>query len=190
MSDPRATATLREEHRLILRVVAALEEAMEARTQAAPGLEVVEDCVSFFKLFVDACHHGQEEDLLFGELEAAGMPRHVGPIAVMLEEHRRGRALVGRMEEALARAKGGADGANEALKSAALGYVDLIRGHIAKEDGVLFTHADHVLGGPACSRLCAGYELSCSRRFDGCTKAQLEELAERIVSRPPRRADA
>ncbi len=183
MSDPRATAELREEHQLILRVVASLEETVETTPGGRFDLDVVENCVSFFKLFVDACHHGKEEDLLFGELEGAGMPRHVGPIAVMLEEHQRGRALVKRMAESLEGARKGSDGAYETLQAAAMDYVDLIRGHIAKEDGVLFDHADHVLGAPACERLCAGYDVVCARRFDGCTKTQLEGLAEMIISR-------
>ena len=178
-----ATAGLREEHQLILRVVASLEENVESPPGGQSDLGVVEDCVSFFKLFVDACHHGKEEDLLFGELVGAGMPRHAGPIAVMLEEHQRGRALVKRMAEVLEEAQRGRDGAYDALRAVALDYAELIRSHIAKEDGVLFNHADHVLGAPACERLCAGYEVVCARRFDGCTKAQLEELAERIISR-------
>jgi hemerythrin-like domain-containing protein len=186
MSQAHATANLREEHQLILRVVAALDELMEAEHVEDVDLDVVEDCVSFFRLFVDACHHGQEEDLLFGELEEAGLPRTTGPIAVMLYEHEQGRALVGLMREALPGARNGSREAFQALRSAALDYVYLIRGHIRKEDGVLFTHADHILSGPACQRLCDGYEVVCARRFDGCTKAQLEELAERIVSREGR----
>lgn len=145
-------------------------------------LDTVDDCVSFFRLFVDACHHGKEEDLLFGELVDAGMPRDGGPIAVMLEEHRIGRRLVGRMGESLAQLRQDPDGSPDTLRSAALDYVSLIRNHIAKEDGVLFNHADFFLDEPSCARLCAGYEASCAMRFDGCTKAQLEALAERIVT--------
>jgi hemerythrin-like domain-containing protein len=177
----RATRVLREEHRLILRVVARLDEIMDPGSQG-PDLEGVEDCVAFFRLFVDACHHGQEEGLLFGELEAAGMPRAEGPLAVMLAEHRMGRALVAQMASALDEARAGSEEALDRLRSAALDYVDLIRGHIGKEDGVLFTHADHLLDEPACARLCAGYEASCATRFEGCTKAQLEALAERILT--------
>ena len=183
MSDAPATANLREDHQLILRVVASLEELVDSAGDGRFDLDVVDDCVSFFKLFVDACHHGKEEDLLFGELEDAGMPRHAGPIAVMLAEHELGRALVKRMATSLGKAREGADGAYDALAAEARDYVALIRSHIAKEDGVLFAHADHVLGTPACERLCAGYDVVCARRFDGCTKAQLEELAERIVAR-------
>lgn len=183
MTNPQATATLRQEHRRILQVVAALQEAVEADPEGRFDLSVIEDCVSFFKLFVDACHHGQEEDLLFGELAATGMPIQVGPIAVMLEEHRRGRVLVKRMDEALDEARRERDGAYDMLRSLAKTYADLIWNHIAKEDGVLFNHADQILGAPACERLCAGYASICARRFDGCTKAQLEELAERIVMR-------
>lgn len=180
MNTEQATKVLRDEHQLILKVVAALEELLESPSL---DLEAAADCVSFFRLFVDACHHGQEEGLLFPELEATGMPREQGPIAVMLEEHRIGRALVGRMREALPGVREGDDAADATFRDAARNYVYLIRGHIRKEDGVLFTHADHVLGGPACARLCEGYEEICAMKFEGCTKAQLEDLADRIVKR-------
>jgi hemerythrin-like domain-containing protein len=180
VTTDQVTKGLRDEHQLILKVVAALEELLESPTL---DLEVIEGCVSFFRLFVDACHHGQEEGLLFPELEATGMPREQGPIAVMLEEHRIGRALVGRMQDALPGIRDGDVDADAAFRDAARNYVYLIRGHIRKEDGVLFTHADHVLGGPACARLCDGFDEVCAGKFEGCTKAQLEDLADRILHR-------
>ena len=66
--------------------------------------DLVAQCIIFFRLFADACHHGKEEDLLFTELEAQGMPRDAGPIAVMLDEHAQGRALVRTMAAALEQA--------------------------------------------------------------------------------------
>ncbi len=103
-----ATSRLRDEHQLILQVA----DAMQALLASAEGpdgldLEAIGDCVTFIRLFADACHHGKEEDLLFPELEAAGLPRNQGPIAVMLYEHQQGRAFAQQMADALAPARQG-----------------------------------------------------------------------------------
>lgn len=174
-----ATGLLRAEHRLILEVASILERLLDA---GGGDVEALGDCVAFFRLFADACHHGKEEDLLFPALQDEGMPGDVGPIAVMLEEHRIGRRFVGRMAEALRVLDGGT--AAE-FDEAGRGYIELIRAHIAKEDGVLFEMADGMITGPACRDLCAAYEKVCARRFDGRTLEDLEGLAESLRGRYP-----
>ena len=184
MSPCSPTGLLREEHRLILRVVDALDATLSA---TPPGrsldLDLVDDCVTFFRLFTDACHHGKEEDLLFEELVREGFPREQGPVAVMLEEHRMGRALVRRMEAGAEAARGGDAAARPGLRSAAADYVRLLRQHIAKEDGVLFEMADGRIGEERCARLCDAYADVCARRFEGLRHADLLALAERIAAR-------
>ncbi|MFQ5690894.1 MAG: hemerythrin domain-containing protein [Gemmatimonadota bacterium] len=180
------TALLRSEHRLILRTVGVLERVVaEWDGGEPPDLDAISDCAAFFRLFADACHHGKEEDLLFPELEARGIPREGGPIAAMLEEHRRGRAFVARMSAALEGARAGDGESLRELRDAAYGYIDLIRSHILKEDGVLFNMADGLLRGPACRELCAAYGVVCAGHFEGKTKQQLESLAADLARRYP-----
>jgi hemerythrin-like domain-containing protein len=179
-----ATSRLREEHQVILRVADAMQ-ALLAEAEGPDGLDfdTIGDCVTFIRLFADACHHGKEEDLLFPELEAAGLPRHQGPIAVMLHEHQQGRALARRMAISLPPAREGDGQALSDLKGAARGYIDLIRGHIMKEDRILFEMADQAVRGPACDRLCGGYGAVCARRFEGHSKQDLRKMASRICER-------
>ncbi len=102
MAESRTpTGMLREEHQLILRVLDVVQSLLEKGDAGEWDFDAWDDCVAFFRLFADACHHGKEEDLLFPELEARGMPRDSGPIAVMLSEHKQGRALVAQMAGAL-----------------------------------------------------------------------------------------
>ncbi len=186
MSPPAETATsrLREEHQLILQVADAMQ-ALLADSGGPDGLDfdTIGDCVTFIRLFADACHHGKEEDLLFPELEAAGLPRNQGPIAVMLYEHQQGRALTQRMANSLGPARQGDEQALATLQNAARGYVDLIRGHILKEDNILFEMADQAVRGSACDRLCGGYGAVCARRFEGHSKEELQALAGSIRDR-------
>jgi len=177
--DDTATAVLRAEHQLILEVASVLERAID---DGGSDSDALGDSVAFFRLFADACHHGKEEDLLFPALADQGMPVDVGPIAVMLEEHRVGREFVRRMAEALQSGDGGG-GAD--FVDAGRGYIELIRAHIAKEDGILFEMADGMVVGPDCKELCSRYDEVCARRFEGRTLEELEGLAESLRGRYP-----
>lgn len=143
--------------------------------------DTVAQCITFFRLFADACHHGKEEDHLFPGLEAQGMPRDSGPIAVMLYEHDLGRAFVRTMASSFDAAEQGETVAGSELREAAHGFIDLIVAHISKEDNVLFNMADGMIVGPACATLCAQYDEVCSRRFEGHSKEDLERLAAEIL---------
>ncbi len=186
MSRETPTRLLREQHVHILKVADVLDEIL-ARDAAAGDLDfdAVADCVSFIRLFADALHHGKEEDLLFPELEALGIPRHAGPIAVMLHEHRQGRAFAATMADALGPARTGDAAARSRLVDAAHGYIALIRGHILKEDNILFEMADQIIPDPVCRGLCSAYEGVCQRRFEGCTVTDLEAILARLVKAYP-----
>lgn len=182
MRNDTATALLREQHRLILKVVAAFERAMR-NDEVLPPTRDVEAFITFFRLFTDACHHGNEEDLLFTAMEDHGIGGEGGPIDAMREEHRIGRALVRAMNESASELSTAE--ARAALQLNAAAYVDFIRGHIAREDDGLFEVADTRIEGPACAALCDAYETTCSGRFEGLTMAQLERKAEELIESYP-----
>ena len=99
----------------------------------------------------------------------------------MLAEHQQGRAFVKQMLEHLPQARAGETSDIKALIEAGRGYIDLLRQHINKEDNVLFMMADRVVDPAGCARLCDKYAAVCSGRFDGQTKQQLHELADRVL---------
>jgi len=186
MADQTPTRILRDQHKNILKIADVLQEVFA--NEPEPGAfdyDALEQCVAFIRLYADALHHGKEEDLLFPELEQRGLPRHAGPIAVMLQEHEQGRAYARTMAETIPAARGGDEHARRRLLSAGLGYVELIRGHILKEDNVLFNMADQLIDTPACRSLCAAYDGVCQRRFDGCTVAELEAILNGLLEKYP-----
>jgi hemerythrin-like domain-containing protein len=136
-----ATRQLIAEHDVILKVLDCLER-MARGASGSSGLDAqaAAQALDFLKTFADRCHHGKEEGVLFPLMEQHGMPRHVGPIAVMLGEHEQGRARIRGMANALA------DGKGPEFAHDALAYVELLRDHIAKENEVLFPMADGLLG--------------------------------------------
>jgi hemerythrin-like domain-containing protein len=177
------TTVLREEHQVILSVLAALESFLNNNsTMDAQAVETLAKYASFLRLFADACHHGKEEDLLFPELEARGIPREGGPIGVMLAEHEQGRAFVRQMHEALPGARAGDTAAVDMLVAAGRAFIDLLRQHIEKENNILFMMADRVVDESSCARLCGEYAHVCGRQFDGRTKQQLRELADELIA--------
>lgn len=61
----------------------------------------------FLKVFADKCHHAKEEDVLFPEMEKAGVLRKGGPIGVMLAEHAQGREYVKNIGDGINKYKAG-----------------------------------------------------------------------------------
>ena len=143
------TQTLREEHRLILRALALIEVAA-GRLSAGRPLPAGwwEEMLGWLRAFADRNHHAKEEECLFPALGRAGVPAAGGPVGVMLEEHAAGRALIQAMAESDPDRRG----------QAARGYVQLLRDHIDKENGVLLPLSDGVLDPQA--------QLAVSRGFD------------------------
>jgi hemerythrin-like domain-containing protein len=134
------TKILSSEHRVIEQVLDCLEAmARGVHERGRLDVERAGQALEVLRTFADRCHHGKEEDVLFAWMARRGMPTHAGPIAVMLDEHKAGRAAIARMDAA--RAAGEA----EAFAAAADEYVALLRDHIAKEDGVLFPMAESML---------------------------------------------
>jgi hemerythrin-like domain-containing protein len=142
----KATEVLMTEHRAIERMLAVLETAaqrLEQGQRVRPGL--LREAVDFVRNFADRCHHAKEEGGLFPRMEARGVPRQQGPLAVMLLEHDRGRTRVAAIADGIDAYEGGDESAARIIAENARGYVELLRGHIMKEDNVLFPMADRML---------------------------------------------
>lgn len=141
------TEGLMVEHRAIERMLAVLEEvARRLASGEAVQPRLLRQALDFIRNFADRCHHAKEEGSLFPRLEERGMPRGGGPIGVMLAEHEQGREYVQAMAGAVDALERGDGGAGGLFARNALGYVDLLREHILKEDKVLFPMADDLLG--------------------------------------------
>jgi len=155
----KATQVLRDEHEGILAMLAVVESAAK-RLQSGKEIpnDMMTNAVGFFRNFADRCHHGKEEDELFPALEQRGVPKKGGPISVMLAEHDQGRAFVRAMSDAADKYAKGDKAAVPALVQNMLGYVNLLRQHIWKENNALFLMADQVLSDADQDRLYAAFE--------------------------------
>lgn len=141
-----ATEVLKHEHQAILVVIAAAEN--EARTIAETGkmrVDTVRQMADFLKNFVDRCHHSKEEKHLFAAMHAHGMPIVSGPLSVMLREHEQGRGHVRAIAEVVGKAGAPSAAGARKVKDELLAYAALLRGHIDKEDNILYPMADRLL---------------------------------------------
>ncbi len=176
----KPSAVLKAEHKVILRVVAVIQRLV-ARARKGDGFETdsFAKCVEFCRFFADACHHAKEEDLLFPAMEARGMPREQGPIAVMLHEHEIARALTKEMADGLEA------GVEDSVLRAAMDYAELLTNHIYKEDNILFDMGDQVLSADDQESLCGKFcEVGCMS-FGGKKREQLEAIADELETQWP-----
>ena len=126
--------------RLTLRILNVMGRQIEKTGKIdQPGH--VQQLFEFFSTFVDRCHHGKEEELLFPALEQVGVSRDGGPVGVMLNEHQQGRDLVAKMKTAFSQYLDGDGNAPRRFKKHADRYITLLDFHIDKENNVLFTLA-------------------------------------------------
>lgn len=171
------TQRLKDEHQLILRMLALLEKNADLTAAGRfHDYRFFLDGVDFIRNYADRFHHAKEEDILFEALIDNGMPRQNSPVAAMLMEHDLGRAFVKAMEEAATRAVNGEPGQDEAIAANARGYLELLREHIAKEDDILYPLAERVIPEEKRDAIVAGYHKAEAQAAQG-----LEERYRAIV---------
>jgi hemerythrin-like domain-containing protein len=122
-----------EEHRCIERILNALER-MSSSLQSRDKVEHYQ-VTRIFDLITDLIekiHHGKEENILFPLMDKYGYRRSDLPIASLLVDHDKGRALVKTMRLASANYE---ENPHPIIENASA-YVKLIRLHIQREDAV------------------------------------------------------
>ena len=137
-----AIETLMAEHQQILGAIDALEAYAGQVIRGGGEPAELGHFVTFIREFADAHHHAKEENMLFKAMTEAGFSRDAGPVGVMLHEHDQGRALVGQLADVAQAPTPWSSHDRERLHAAALGYADLLRAHIQKEDGILYPMAE------------------------------------------------
>ena len=140
------TQVMVEEHQLILRMISLVEQNTTLVEKGAfSNWTFFLDAIDFIRNYADRFHHAKEEDVLFVELVKNGMPEKQSPIEAMHIEHDQGRDFVRNLEAAAQKVLAGETEQIPAIISNARGYAALLRGHIEKEDTVLYPLAERIL---------------------------------------------
>lgn len=141
-----STESLKKDHVLIEKVIKSMEVTLQLlKSGKAIPETILMPVIDFSKNFTDVCHHGKEEESLFPALEGTGMPRHMGPIAVMLMEHQITKQIAQRMDDSVKQYL--QSGLSDNLISSLSDYIDHVTAHLWKENNRLFVMAEMRLAG-------------------------------------------
>jgi hemerythrin-like domain-containing protein len=180
----KPTEILSSEHRVIEQVLDCLERVVNtAEMRNRLDGDDARAALGFLRTFADGCHHAKEERQLFPKMTERGIPRHAGPLAVMLGEHDAGRAHVAAMAAALDGAARGEARALARFVTEARAYVALLREHIAKEDHVLFPMAEACFRAEDRAAVLAAFERVESNELEPGTHEAMLALADRLAER-------
>lgn len=138
-----------EEHKNILKFIAFAEhKCCRILEGEEPDTDLFRECIAFARNYADKHHHGKEEKILFRV-----MTDNLGALADklikngMLVEHDLGRYHMGELESALNRYDETKKIEDKlAMITHLTGYADLLKRHIGKEDQVVYTFAERMLG--------------------------------------------
>ena len=174
----QAIADLRHEHDAILVALQILERMAERATRGESAGEDLAGFLGFLREFVDRCHHGKEEGLLFPAMARAGLAEHGGFIDELHAEHVQGRELVRRMAEATSPPL-------QAAEFAAIAgvYVAHLRAHIDKENGVLFPMAERLLDNASLAALQRAFAEHEEQVIGEGRHQQLHDLLHRLKAK-------
>ena len=179
----QATDILSSEHRVIERMIAALETAADRLDAGQPvRAAFFIDCARFIREYADGYHHAKEEGVLFEVLARNGMPTDAGPIGVMLYEHERGRELTRGLREAAERLAAGDPDADAAVVDQARAYGELLAQHIHKEDVILFPMAAQTILPGEQDELLEAFARVEAERAAIATKPSLLALADALCA--------
>lgn len=145
-ADMKATQMLEDEHHVIQKVAASLALMAEDLNAGKPvGSEILRDITQFLRVFVEQCHQQKEEKYLFTVLLKKGVPAGGCPLAVLHNEHAKERALIRQFSDAVETYIESKGTARASLESTIQALVELLPGHIWKEDYMLLPMADKIL---------------------------------------------
>jgi hemerythrin-like domain-containing protein len=179
----KATDTMKEEHRVILRVLQCLSAAAD-QAEGEPGLDAgsVEKMLEFFRGFADGCHHAKEEAHFFPLTRQRGVGCPPASIDSLIAEHQEGRGHIRAMDEDLGAAGRGDREARVRFLQHTRQYVQLLTDHIGKEDHCLFPTADAMLSTADQGMLIKAFEELEQREIDAGTRERFHKLADELCA--------
>ena len=168
----KATLNLEDDHVYIQRLIDVMEHVTHFKK---PAIEPVEEIVDLIRKFADVMHHAKEEKLLFPLMVEKGFSTTQGPIAVMLSDHMQGREYVRQIAGGIGRFHSDEEDAWAQILHGMKGYIELLRGHIYKENNILFRMADNVMD--------HNEQLQLLTEFKKIDQGSGDETAENYVAR-------
>lgn len=145
----RPTHQLRHEHRVIEKVLRALDGlCWRLENGEAAPVEALAQALEFLRHYADRLHHAKEEQHLFPLLEQSGIENENGALGFLRREHAMERELLSELEVALAEYQAGDRQAATRFVIAARQLSEHLLRHIQQEDALLFRLTEALLDEP------------------------------------------
>lgn len=170
---------LKRDHEVTERVFAAMEAGFASADGPSP--EQVGLLADYLHGYVEQCHNQKEELHLFPRLEAAGMPRHAGPLGVMLQEHERATELLARLVPLATSYASGDRDRLAALREDFAEYAALCKDHFWKENDILYPMALRLLSDGQAAEVVRGIE-AVEASLGADTRQRYYQIAERLIA--------
>jgi hemerythrin-like domain-containing protein len=171
------------EHRLTDRMLELIkEQILTLRSGAAADIRFAGQVIDFFRTYVDLCHHGKEEDILFKVLAGKKMSSaHTRIMDELIQEHRTARTIVAELGRAKDLHSGGGD-RSSGIMTIYEKMVEIYPPHIEKEDHHFFFPCLEYLSAGEQDRMLAEMQDFDAKLFHQTYAALIERLeTERIV---------
>lgn len=134
--------TLQREHRVVTLVAdAARSNLLEERSGGGARVVEIDRFIDFFRHYTIACHHPQEEDLLFAALERRGMSWLGYPLDLLIDDRHALRTALDTASDALFQARAGDEAAAEQALDRLAEYLDPLMRHVQMEEEILLPMA-------------------------------------------------
>ena len=133
----RPEDNLREDHGRIMKLFAAWQKMLGKLEQPKQSRqEAFAECINLVETFIDKCHHGKEDEILFPAMESSKRPEVTSLIEDLRSEHKTGRSMLEAIKLEF-KAFPQPNGSAEKLIQLCEGYIDLFRKHIRRENAKL-----------------------------------------------------
>ncbi|MFZ0944559.1 MAG: hemerythrin domain-containing protein [Syntrophobacteraceae bacterium] len=129
---------LREEHGAIMKMLATLHRFIaEVADLKEADTKDLKALIEFFEIYVDRCHHGKEEQVLFPALSRVRTAGIDSLINSLMEDHREARTIMEQIESNAVTLHSCSEADRYEFRERVDRYVDLVRKHIRKENSEL-----------------------------------------------------
>jgi len=166
-----------DDHQTTERVFDAVSQAFTGT--GGPSMRILMKFRDYVTEYVDGCHNKKEENHVFPMAEQRGIPRHGGPLAVMLAEHEASQELLDKLKTLIDRYVGGEKGAIDLLSATFEEYVSLLKNHFWKETDILYPMVRRAIDDDDAAALLKGIEQT-EAHVGPDTRAKYYALAEEI----------
>ena len=175
----RALESLRDEHRVIGRVLEALEDyGQRLAEDSSTNPSSLRRFAAFFAEFVGIWHHGKEEELLMPALVQHGLAWDESPLEEIRRDHEQADYLLRVVQQGALQDGAWSPEDRRHVVRSIRALVEFERGHMQREEAALYPAAEKTLSADMLRALeenCHKYERAC---FGRTTYADLRALAE------------